>query len=496
MRRDLSRLTERRHDLVIVGGGIHGACAAWDATLRGLKVALVERDDFGAATSANSLRIVHGGLRALARGDLRRVRESVRERSALLRIAPALVEPLPVVIPTTGWGAHGRPALLAALALNDLLALDRNRGLTPDHQLPRGRLLSLQECRRLFPGFPAEATGGALWWDAKLRHPERLTLAFIRAAAARDAAVANHCRVEEVVLEGDSVTGVRATDMLAGAELEIRARRVVIAAGPWTEAFAGEAPGSRPQAFALNVEVRGRLAEAAVGLRAPSDRAADPIIGGHRVIFLVPQASSTLLGTWYAPWRAEGPESLVRRGAAALLAEFNGACPSLRLSEADLVACHWGLLPLKAGREPGRPDALAERPRVIEHGVARGPRGMFSAEGVKYTTARRVAEDVIDGVVSSLGVDPVPCRSAEVRIDRSTDAGDDPLEAQIQQAVREEMAVRLSDVIRRTSLSAQPRPSREAVAAVARIAAADLGWSPARVEAEIDDATRRLPAFG
>ena len=140
-------------------------------------MALIERDDFGAATSANSLRIVHGGLRYLARGDLRRMRESIRERSALLRIAPTLVEPLPVLVPTTGHGTHGRLALAAALRLNDLCSPDRNRGLDPAQRLPDGRLVSLAECRRLFPAFPAEgASGGALWHDARLTHPERLTL--------------------------------------------------------------------------------------------------------------------------------------------------------------------------------------------------------------------------------------------------------------------------------------------------------------------------------
>src|SRR5258705_4407968 len=120
MHRDLRRLAGGTLDLIVVGGGLHGACIAWDATLRGLRVALIERDDFGAATSANSLRIVHGGLRYLARGDLRRMREAIRERSAFLRIAPSLVEPLPVIVPTTGAGARGRPAMAVAIALNDL----------------------------------------------------------------------------------------------------------------------------------------------------------------------------------------------------------------------------------------------------------------------------------------------------------------------------------------------------------------------------------------
>src|SRR4029450_7798713 len=115
---------------------IHGACIAWDAALRGLQVALVERDDFGGGTSANSLRIVHGGLRYLARGGLPRMRESIRERSTLLRIAPSLIQPLPVVVPTSGAGTQSRLALAAAMALNDLCSPDRNRGLTPDHRLP------------------------------------------------------------------------------------------------------------------------------------------------------------------------------------------------------------------------------------------------------------------------------------------------------------------------------------------------------------------------
>src|SRR5918998_2222082 len=127
MRRDVDGLTGRTHDLLVVGGGVHGAAVAWDATLRGLSVALIERGDFGAATSANSLRIAHGGLRYLARGDFRRMRESIRERSLLMAIAPELVTPLPVLVPTQGVGSESRAAMRAALALNDLASLDRNR---------------------------------------------------------------------------------------------------------------------------------------------------------------------------------------------------------------------------------------------------------------------------------------------------------------------------------------------------------------------------------
>jgi len=497
MQRDLTRLTGRVHDLAVVGGGIHGACIAWDATQRGLTVALIERYDFGAATSASSLRIVHGGLRSLTRGDFRSMRRSNRERSALLRIAPTLVAPLPVVIPIGGTGATSRPALRALLRLNDLLSSGRNRELDADHRLPDGRLLSLDECRRQFSAFPPGATGGAQWWDAGLRQPERLTLAFIRAAADQGAEVANYCQMDQLLLERGTATGVRAMDVLGGDTLEIRARRVVIAAGPWTPLLCGQAAALAPQAFAMNIEVSGRLAETAVGVRSPAGRDSDPVMGGHRFIFLVPQEATTLLGTWYVPWQGQDPDALLRRGAVALMEEFNAACPNLALAEPDLVRCQWGLLPLKGGREPGRSGALAMRARVIDHGFGFGPRNMLSVEGVKFTTARGIAESVVNGAVASLGRGKIPCRSAEIRIDRPDDGDRGPIRGQIDRAIREEMAVRLSDVIfRRTSLGLQLPPTRGAVADVARIVAGTLGWTPSRESDEIADVVRRLHPFG
>ncbi|HET8833528.1 MAG TPA: FAD-dependent oxidoreductase [Gemmatimonadales bacterium] len=497
MQRDLTRLTGRVHDLVVVGGGIHGACIAWDATQRGLRVALIERYDFGSATSASSLRIAHGGLRSLTRGNFGSMRQSNRERSALLRIAPALVEPLPVLVPTSGKGVTSRPALRAVLRLNDLLSSSRNRTLDSDHRLPDGRLLPLDQCRRQFAAFPPGATGGAQWWDGRLRQPERLTLAFVRAAAAQGAEVANYCQMDQLVVENGTAIGVRAMDVLGGDTIEIRGHRVIVAAGPWTPLLCGQASGVAPQAFALNIEVSGRLAEVAVGVRSPAGPADDPVMGGHRFMFLVPQEATTLLGTWYVPWQGQDADALVRRGAASLIKEFNAACPGLALAEPDLVRCQWGLVPLKGGREPGRSGALAVRARVIDHGFGFGPRHMLSVEGVKFTTARGIAESVVDGVVASLGRGKIACRSAETRIDRPEDADGGPIRAQIDRAIREEMAVRLSDVIfRRTSLGLQLPPTRGVVVDVARIVADALGWTPAREADEIADVVRRLHPFG
>jgi len=506
MQRDIPRLADTTFDLLIVGAGIHGACAAWDGALRGLSVAVVDREDFGAATSANSLRIVHGGLRYLARGDVSRMRESIRERSTLLRIAPGLVQPLKVLVPTYGAGARGRIAHAAALALNDLASLGRNRQLDQDRLIPRGHLVSRDECLRLFPWFKAERlTGGAVWYDAQLRHPERLTLSFLQAAANIGALPVNYLRVDRLQTSNGAVEGASATDCLTGAELQIRARAVLVAAGPWTDRLIAPilGPGQRPaprQALGVNLVVNRRLADVAVGVRARSSRQEDPVCGGHRFLFSAPQGKVTLLGTWYTP-DAASPRAARERGLRALLREFNDACPGLGLSEGEVTRCQWGWLPLKDGKERGRADALAERPRLTDYGRALGIRNLLSLEGVKYTTARLVAEQALNRVFDSLGRKSSPCRTAELRLHGTAEVSAEPGtpegRGRIVRAVREEMAVKLTDIVfRRTALGASPGPERVTVEAAARVAGAELGWDAIRQDLEVEAVMRETTAPG
>ncbi|HUF36169.1 MAG TPA: FAD-dependent oxidoreductase [Gemmatimonadales bacterium] len=505
MQRDLSRLTGRVHDLLVVGGGVQGACLAWDATLRGLAVAVVERDDFGGATSANSLRIAHGGLRYLARGDFPRMRESIRERSRLMAIAPGLVMPLPVMVPTRGAGTESRAAMRVALALNDLASIDRNRGLDPAHRIPAGRLLSRQEAVRLFaPLGPRGLTGAALWHDARIRSPERLTLSFVRSAAERGAAAANYVQAERVLTASGAVAGVEAADRRTGATLEIRARAVAIAAGRWTTRLAASATG-RPvpgrggrQAVGLNLVVGRALAPVAVGIRALSGAADDPVIGGYRYLFLAPQDGSTLLGTWYAVDDGTDPRAVAERGAERLRAEFNAACPGLELTPGDADRVQLGWLPLKAGLEPGRDDALAERPRVLDH-AADGVRHLFSVEAVKYTTARAVAEAAMNRIVRSLGLPDQGCRTADTPLAgaHAVPADDPRLATRVAEAVRDEMALTLADIVyRRTAIGEPPGPAPAAVEEAARGAGAELGWDPATRQAEIEDVMRQARGPG
>lgn len=504
MRRDLIGQDGSSPDVLVVGGGIQGACVAWDAALRGLRVALVERDDFGAATSANSLRIVHGGLRYLARGDLRRMRESVQERSCLLRIAPGLVEPLPVLVPCGGPRLPGRASLAAAIALTHALSLGRNRAVLPSRRIPAGGLISRRACLELVPPLGSIAfSAGGLWYDARLRHPERLTLAFIRSAASRGAVVVNHAEVERFTLSGGRVAGVRVVDRTTGSRVELHPGAVVIAAGPWTGALAAMAGGGDPSgpegahlAVALNLVLGRRLGEAGFGIRSPAGPGEDPVGGGGRFLFLVPEGRRTLLGTWYGTASGADLPSALERGERMLLGEANRACPGLGLSSGDVLGRQWGRLPLKAGREGGRPEALAEGPRITAPGGG-GPANLITVEPVKYTTARLVAERVVDRVVAILGHPPVPCRTAEVPLaggEPAADAG--TLAELIQRAIREEMALTLTDVLRRTAPGGTACLDRSEIVGTARIAGLELGWDPGRQAEEVEVALRAVGPAG
>jgi glycerol-3-phosphate dehydrogenase len=316
----------------------------------------------------------------------------------------------------------------------------------------------------------------------------------VRSAAERGAVVANYAKVERLLTSSGAVTGAEVADARTGSKLEVRARAVVLAAGPWIDSLLEQRSGAGPgQALALNLVVGRRLAETVVGIRALTGPVEDPVVGGRRFLFLAPQDGATLLGTWYGMDDGADPRATVERGAAALLAEFNAACPGLDLSPGDIARLQWGRLPLKAGREPGRTNALAERPRIRDHSPD-GFRHLFSVEGVKYTTARRVAAAAVDRILRALGVPDPGCRTSATPLSGAYDVrADDPrLETRIREAVRNEMALTLRDVVyRRTGLGEPPGPDRRSVCAAARIVARELGWDSAMEAAEVEDVMRQ-----
>jgi glycerol-3-phosphate dehydrogenase len=477
VRRDLAELASASElDLVVVGGGIHGVAAAWDAAQRGLSVALVERDDFGSGTSWNSMKTIHGGLRHLQRGAVALLRESMRERRALLTVAPALVRPLPFFVPAYGHGLGGREALALGLRANDWLTLDRNRGLPESARIPDGRTVSARRALDMLPGLDGRGlTGAGLYCDAQASSTERLTLGFAHAAAERGARVANHAEAVEVLRGGGRVAGVAVRDALTGATVEVRARLVLNAAGPWADDVLDRAGLRRrptPLLRARNLVFR----------RPPPFPYAVGARRGGRFLFLVPWEGATLVGTDYQP--AEDPP----RDSGDFLAEAEQAFPWAGLRGSRVALVHEGLVPGRGGAA-----GLAMRARLRDHEAEDGLPGLVSIQGVKLTTARAVAERAVDVVVRRLGRAVAPCRTALTPLPRARPL-EGGLEERTRAAVREEMALSLSDaVLRRLDLGTAGPPSAADLDVVCRVLRDELGWDREREGVERAALQRTYP---
>ncbi|MCY4119423.1 MAG: FAD-dependent oxidoreductase, partial [Acidobacteria bacterium] len=224
MRRSLATLERTVFDVVIIGGGITGACLAHDAALRGMTVALVERDDFGGATSAASSKILHGGIRYLQQIRFEKVRESARERGLLRRIAPHLVRWVPFLIPTERTLSRGRWLLSSGMALYALLGGDDESG--DEVPVRSGSYLDRAALEREAPMLAAGGrfTGAIVLNECQLHSSERMTLAFLKTAVRHGAVVANYVASEGLLREGHRVVGGRARDTGCGGEVRIRGR--------------------------------------------------------------------------------------------------------------------------------------------------------------------------------------------------------------------------------------------------------------------------------
>lgn len=384
----LEALGARRFDVLVIGGGITGVGVARDAALRGLRVALVERDDFASGTSSRSSRLVHGGLRYLEHGHLHLVFESSLERRRLLDLAPHLVRPLEFVWPVYEGARVPRWKLGAGLFLYDLLALFRNvaahRRLDPDEVIAR-------EPKLLARGL----TGGASYYDAAT-DDARLTLATALGAREGGAIVANHAEVRRLVVLRGRTDGAVVGDAITGAETTIRARVVVNAAGPWSDEIRRL---DEPQA---GPGVRGTKG---VHITVPRERVGNvnaltllsPVDG--RVMFILPGETHTIVGTTDTETDASPDDVRASRADVQyLLDTANHFFPAAHLV-ADDVVCAWaGIRPLVAGRF-GEDAAGASR----EHEITVSARGVVSVMGGKLTTYRAMSAEVVDVVERELG---------------------------------------------------------------------------------------------
>ena len=544
MQRDLRQLADTKFDVIVVGAGFYGVTTAWDAAERGLSVAIIDKDDFGAATSFNNLKTLHGGLRSLQAFNFPQMRLFIRERRALARILPHLVRPLPFVIPTTRDPRRSALAMRIALAISDAVARDRNEGLAdPGTHLPASTIVSKDEALRLNPVIaPEGVTGGAIWYDYQMLSTDRVTLSFLLSAVEAGARAANYVQVNRFLQQNGRVTGVKVEDKFTNETFAIRGKVVVNAAGPWAASLLGGLPsavqGAPPPRLsrAMNVITR----------KVVNDHACGGMAGG-RYLFMIPWRDVSMLGTSHDAHEGPPDELTVSRwDLEAFLKDAREAFPHANLTAADVRLIHRGLLPMVSGE--GSNVRLVKESRVIDHS-AHGLQGLVSMFGVRYTTARYTAQQAVDAVFRVLGHEtPPPCRTAETpltggsinRMDnflravaqrdvegipaprlkriaatygtgydrvlqmardipalgRPLGSNCDVIGAEILYAAREEMALKLADaLVRRTEAGAAGHPGTDAVERAAAIMGRAHAWDEWRTRNEISEVETffRLP---
>src|SRR6185437_867550 len=300
MRRALDRLASETFDLLIVGGGVTGACVARDAAMRGLKVALVEKADFAGATSAHNSKLVHGGLRYLRNFELGLVRESLKERRIWQRIAPHLVHPLPFLVPLYGGEWKARATLAAGLSLYDVLSFDKGWLDDPAQRLPNHRWLDARAALAEEPVLEGPGLVGAFrYFDAQMYAPERLALECLIEADGDGAAIANYVAAEKIVTRNGRVEGCSVRDVFSGASFDVRATATLVAAGPWADIFLEQALG-KPASHKL---LRSKGIHVLVPAMTRSNALTVAAGGGH--FFVLPWHGHTLLGTTDTAFQSE-----------------------------------------------------------------------------------------------------------------------------------------------------------------------------------------------
>ena len=538
MRRDLERLSRDTFDLLVIGGGITGACIARDAALRGLSVALIEKNDFAHATSAHNSKLIHGGLRYLRNLEFSLVRESLKERRIWQRTAPHLVRPLRFLVPLSNGGWRSRATLAAGLSLYDLLSYDRGWLDDPAQRLPGHRWLDrnaalAEEAMLDGPRFE----GAYFYSDAQMYAPERLAWECVLDAGLHGAAAANHLEAETLLLRNGRIGGATVRDTLDSSHFDIRANLTVLAAGPWADIFLSRALSGAPR----HRLVRSKGIHLIVPAMTRGYALTVATAAGH--FFVLPWRGHSILGTTDTAFEGSPDEIDVDESEIAnFLATVNRHLPAAKLDRADVRYVYAGLRPL-VDDGTGNTYGASRRAELIDHAATDQVDGLMSVIGGKWTTSRNLAARVVTYALARSGKPARTCVTAHTplpggridRIDTFTNsmrekhpaiAGIDHLArlygtglgrmldltqsnprlgaelgtagdigAGIVHAVREEMAVTLEDaVMRRTGLGQLGHPGEGVLAAAAELMANELGWSGDRKRAEIELVARTFKA--
>jgi glycerol-3-phosphate dehydrogenase len=508
------------YDVIVIGAGINGAGIARDAALRGLRTCIIDQQDAGAGTSRWSSRLIHGGLRYLEHGELGLVHESLRERELLLRQAPHLVRPLPLLIPIYAGSRRSLGTVDLGLWLYDLLSLGRS--------LPGHRRLSRDETIREVPGLRIDGLeGAASYFDAQVVFPERLVIELLLGARDAGAVIHTYTRVVDLQLAADRVGGVT-VEGPGGARQALTAGAVVNAAGPWVDRILASGGRATPRLLGptkgthVVVPRIAGLAGQALYAEAPSD---------GRPFFIIPWNGLVLIGT--TDTRFDGDPGAARpteAEVAYLLEATRGVFPRSAPERQDVLYAYAGVRPLprQGLRATG---AITRRHQVRQHPTLRG---LYNVLGGKLTTFRSLAEDAVDQVAARLGRRGIRCLTAatalpgggatplDIETGLQRFAGLSPqarrhladiygtraervaaltladpdlaaplcpashaIAAEVVFAFQEEFATTLADVVfRRCMAGLGPDRGAGAIAAAVVVGARHLGWDEQRCQAE------------
>ena len=536
MKREPKKFLDQTFDVAIIGGGITGAAIAYEAASRGLTVALFEKNDFGSGTSAATSKMIHGGLRYLAKLEFGLVRESLRERRVLMNIAPNLVHPVPFLLTsykrakTPGW------MLKTAMILYDILSFDKNRLRDSTKKMPLHKNISKQKIMETEPEvLPDGLKNGQVYFDGFCCFPERLTLAFVKSAVESGAKVFNYCEVTNFIVDKkcSKVAGVKVYDKIQQEEFSVQSQVVVNCSGPWADLVLNNTIGQKSEnrlrrSQGIHIITSKRVNNFVVTLTTKS--------GKH--CFVVPWRNHSLIGTTDKEFVGNPDEYRVAQNdVLELLDEVNevfGKSSKIRLT--DVKYTYGGLRPLV---EDQTKDVYttSRKYEIVDH-KKDGIDGLYTVEGGKYTTSRYLAEKTIKKLRSKItgkkysetiskvqylhgcAINNFPnfviqkqqeypelgkCQveflakmygtELDVLLEIAHNENlnqklnsDGEIEAQVIFAIRNEMAVKLSDIImRRTGIGTLGNPGEQVLRRVAQLAAIELKWSDKKLQFEMDE---------
>ncbi|WP_319003514.1 glycerol-3-phosphate dehydrogenase/oxidase [Bacillus shivajii] len=425
----LEKMSSKELDLLVVGGGITGSGIALDASVRGMSTGLVEMQDFAAGTSSRSTKLVHGGLRYLKQMEFKLVAEVGKERAIVYENAPHVTSPEWMLLPIIKGGTFGKTATSLGLKVYDTLAgVKRNE---------RRYMLNRKETLQKEPLLKKEGLkGGGIYVEYKT-DDARLTLEILKEAVHRGTLTTNYTKAESLVYENGKVVGVNVRDLLSNKVYEIRAKKVVNAAGPWVDELREKDRSKQGKTLYLTKGVHLVIDQS----RFPLKQAVYfDTVDGDRMVFAIPRDGKTYIGTTDTHYKADiASPRMTQADLDYILQAANDMFPSLNLTEDDVESSWAGLRPLI--HEEGK--SASEISRKDE--IFTSESGLLSIAGGKLTGYRKMAERIVDIVANDLGVKKKKCETANVVLSGGDVGGSAKLEEFIKAMTKQGVKLGLTE---------------------------------------------------